>query len=231
MEAPASAQSIPETLDVKKQKDVYKTLQSHFDVIFNAPCRYFPGYPFAWKDGEDRVYIKAIIEHFGDEQQKNLIASCNAMLAKKAGLNRIGTSRILLGLKASKLQRAEGGIQFEVPPPKQPHYHRTPEENVMENLAICNCAQVWKHIKTYPDFTNRCQIRYDIRSFGDTDIKVVYFDAYHGLPIFIMLWLLRKLHVPHDCDLGQVIVTDSNGLPGEDADYHLHFSSGIVNWD
>jgi hypothetical protein len=63
---------------------------------------------------------------------------------------------------------------------------------------------------------------------------VVEFKAYDGLPIFLMLWLLRQLDVGklgEKCGFGQVIIIDHNGLPHEGYDNNLHYSSGIIHWD
>lgn len=232
MEVSDHPKTPPKTLDVEQQVDIYQKLQNHFNVIFNAPCNHFPGYPFTWKDGERDVSITAIIEHFGKEQQDALINSCNKMLAKKGGHLNIGPSYIVSSLKASELQRVEGGIQFEAYPSTS--FTKWPPERVMEEIRISDCADLWKHIKTYSDFINHCQIRYNISPFGGTDIKEVRFKAYAGLPIFLMLWLLRQLDFKREsdkCGFGKVIIVDSNGLPSDGHYHDLHFGSGIIKWE
>ena len=220
------------TLDVEQQKDVYQKLQNHFNVIFNAPCKYFAGYPFKWKDGECDVSITAIIEHFEEEQQDALIACCNKMLMKKGGHGSTSPAFIVSSLKASVLQRYEGGIQFEVNPSTS--FTKWPQERIMEEIKISDHADYWKHVETYSDFINHCQIRYNIKPFGGTDVKEVQFHAYAGLPIFLMLWLLRQLDFEREsnkCGFGKVIVIDRNGLPEDGDDHNLHFSSGLIKWE
>lgn len=219
-------------LHVVQQKDIYQKLQNHFNVIFNAPCKYFPGYPFTWKDGECDVSITAIIEHFGEEQQDALTTSCNKMLAKKGGHLNTGPDYVISSLKASKLQRVEGGIQFESNPSKS--FTKWTAERLMEEIKIGECAYFWTHIDTYSDFVNHCQIRFNVENFGGTDVKKVEFHAYAGLPIFLMLWLLRQLdfEIESDkCGFGKVIIVDRNGLPSDEHCHALHFSSGLIKWE
>jgi len=239
----ANASMPPGALNVRQQKDTYQKLQDHFNVIFNAPCQLFDGYPFQMKDTEGGVTITAIIENFEKEQQDALIKNYNKManrgkyvnegrLFTAPALNNLGSAMITEGLKASKLLRVEGGIQFEVKS-ESPFNHWSPER-LMRHVKESECAKFWTHVETYPDFVRQCQIRYDIRPFGGTDVKIVTFEAYRCLPIFIMLWLLRQLECEErssECGFGKVIIIDTNGLPGNEDDHHLHFSSGLIKWE
>ncbi len=214
------------TLSVEQQKDVYQKLQDHLCVIFSAPCKRFAAYPFKWEEGECDISITAIIEHFGKAQQAALIASCNRMLGKKNSVCR-GVGSMVQFLKACDLKRAEGGIQFEVKP-------QWTEGKLMDEIKSSVCAGLWDDIKTYSDFLIHCQIRFNIKPFGGTDISVVSFRAERGLPIFLMLWLLRQLDyskVSEECGFGQVMVIGRNGLPGDGDDHNLHFSTGFIDWD
>jgi hypothetical protein len=210
-------------LNTQQQKDVYKYLQNHFYVILNAPCKHFEGYPFKWNDGENNVSITAIIENFQSEQQTALIANCNKMLRNSYGRFSADVS-ITKMLSASNLQRDEGGVQFNA---------KASTEHLMDQIKTCACADLWGHVKKYPDFLMHCQIRFDIQPFGGTDINVVKFIARAGVPIVVMLWLLRQLEFYKEseaCGLGKVIVISRNGLPEDGDEHNLHFGSGFINW-
>jgi hypothetical protein len=127
----------PPTLDVAQQKDVYKKLQHHFNVIFNAPCKPFPGYPFTQNGWKHAVSFTAIIEHFEDDQQRALISSYNKTLKKGSFCSSVvtGTASIVGSLQAKKLNRVEGGIQFEASPGSCTAW---PPERVMQELKTYN---------------------------------------------------------------------------------------------
>jgi hypothetical protein len=212
-------------LTAEQQRDTYKTLHSHLYLIFNAPSKNFVNYPFEWNDSECSVSITAIIEHFEETQQAALIKSCNSMLKKD--FSRAVPAFLLKFLKADVLQREEGGIQFEA------NASTTPEL-LMEEIKISECASLWGHVKTYDEFLQLCQVRYNNKPFGSSSVRVVTFSAYHGTPIFIMLWLLRQLDYPkmsEACGFGQVIVTARNGLPSDGDEHNLHYSSGLIDWN
>ena len=224
--------NIPKALDLCQQEDVFRKLNDHMYVIFNAPCSKFPNYPFEWDSAEGNVSITAIIEHFGDEQQASLIRSFNTSL-RSMRFNGGNYNPVSSFLKATVLKRQEGGIQFESNTKETP-------EHFMEHIKRSKCASLWNHVETYTDFLNNCQIRYRNDPFGESGVRMVRFIAYPGVPICLMLWLQRQLcyhKTSEACGFGQVIITHLNGLPSDsksgaaDASHNLHFSSGLITWD
>jgi hypothetical protein len=223
-----TSKSFPQTLNSEQQMDVYQRLQDHLYVIFNAPCKPFESFPFKWKKEDLSVSITAIIEHFEENQQVSLIKSFNSILKMNMSGDYNRYVDVLRHLKASALKRHEGGIQFEVNINSKAEY-------LMEALKVSyfRTSVLWSHIKSYEDFINHCQIRYEQNDpFGNTGARVVTFSAYHGTPIFLMLCLLRQLeHGNEQCGFGQVIVIERNGLPNYGDDYNLHFCSGLIKWN
>jgi hypothetical protein len=223
------------THSAEEQKDIYKKLQGHFHVILHGPCKLFPGYPFTCKGWAREISITAIIEHFGKKQRDALIASCNRMLERQGGHLNTGVSSIVSSLRASDLRRAEGGIQFEADPSTS--FTQWAPERLMEELRTCRCAGLWTHVPAYSDFVGQCQIRYNITPFGESDVKEVRFIPYPGVPIFLMLWLLRQLDFKEpreECGFGHVVIVGVSGLPDweeEEEQHCLHFSSGVIKWD
>lgn len=214
-------------LNPEKQKQVYQMIQNHLGIIFNAPCTKFHDYPFTWKENENSVSITAIIEHFEEEQQQALVDRCNMKLRR----SNFSISRIIWAsecLKARSLRRHGGGIQFKL-------RSDVSDQAFMEILKESDKADLWGHVKSLTDFVDTCQIRFHVKPFGETYAKVVSFKAYHGVPIVIMMWLLRQLegNISNDhYGFGQVIVMQRNGLPDAGSnDYKLHYGSGLIRWE
>jgi hypothetical protein len=104
----------------KEREDVYAKLKSHFTLIGSAPCSYFPGYPFKFKDGAERIVsVSAVIEHFEKEQQAALVKSFKRFFKRANESTRfkcgIFQPALCWMLKASPLLlcSSKGGIQFE----------------------------------------------------------------------------------------------------------------------
>jgi hypothetical protein len=218
--------SLVKTLPKEDQKDIYSKIYDHMYVIFNAPCNKFPNFPFEWHEEEYKISFRATIENFGLEQQNALIARCNTML-KGMRYSNSDTPSVSNYLKASFLQRAEGGIQFESRDDKTP-------ERVMEQIKRCKCAHLWNHVETYIDFINKCQIRFNDQAFGNSSVRIVRFIAHPAVPICLMLWLLRELGYSESrkaCGFGDVIIHRPNGLPSAgDPDHDFHFCCGLIKW-
>jgi hypothetical protein len=214
---------------------LYGKLRDHFDVVFHAPCRYFEGYPFAWTTGRNCVGISAVIEYFDKPQHEALLRNFNESFHPP---RQYGSFPAMCGvssevpwihdLKATPLDRFEGGIQFEVN-----ETLRDKDSFMTINFEESRFKCLYPSVKTYQDFLENCQIRFRRNEpFGRTSARYVTFEAYPGTPIIIMLWLLRLLdHTPEACGFGEVKITDRHGLPTDEINSHcLHFSSGLIRW-
>ena len=223
---------MPSALNPEQQVEVYHKLRDHFKVVMGGPCKEFPGYPFRADWGKGGVSITAVIEHFEEGEQTALVAHFNKWLKglEKGSPTKCGVFQGILPymLRAEKLQRVEGGLQFGA--------KKAFGQRLMDELKLnSECKDLWVHIETYQDFLQSCQIRYTYnRPFGNTSARQVTFTAHQGTPIFLMLYLLRALDYDRtgaECGFGQVILTDRNGLPMDgDEELILHFSSGLVDW-
>ena len=116
-------------MDTDQQVGVYRQLENHFKVVMYAPCNAFPGYPFKvdWTSGQ-HVSITAVIEHFEDKQQEALVIHFNTFL-RSSGSCGIFEGVLPSMLRAAKLERCEGGIQFEV--------KDGDEEHLMDKMGAC----------------------------------------------------------------------------------------------
>lgn len=221
-----SAINGPNTLNPEQQKEVFRMLHSHMYVIFNAPATEFHNYPFQWDMGEGAVTITAIIEHFDKEQQAALIDCLNKAL-EGYRFSSADSASVSTFLKATMLERYEGGIQF-VSNPLFPHI------NVMEKIKRSKCGHLWDHINTYEDFLELGKIKFQNDPFGSSGVSVVRFIAYSGTPLCVMLWLLRQLYcveASDECGFGEVIITQRNGLPFDGDELNLHFNNGLIIWE
>ena len=190
---------------VEEREDIYSKLKSHFTLIGSAPCYNFAGYPFHFRndiqESSYKVSITAVIEHFGEEQQQALVKRFQQFLKRPTSPG-IFQPELCMMLKASTLQRMEGGIQFEAKDAVKP-------ERLMEEIkVISEHRDLWKEVVTYEDFQNLCQIRYRTnKPFGDTTARFVRFGAKEGTPIFLMIYLLMQLDSQKGreaCGFGQV---------------------------
>jgi hypothetical protein len=214
------------TLNLEQQKQTHKLLKDHLHVVFNYPCKSFPGYPFAWKEGESKVYFTAIIEHFEEAQEYALAERCNRKL-RKMNFNDSHQIWALECMTAKYMRRNGGGIQFKA---RSSLY----DKDIHDIIKEVDHANLWGHVKSVRDVLDHCQIRFHVEAFGATDAKVVSFKAYDGVPIVLMMWLLRQLEcrTPRDpYGFGQVIIVHRNGLPDAGDDHDLHFKSGLIFWE
>ena len=218
---------MPIALTVTQQKEYAIKMQEHLTVLMNAPCSYFEGYPYP-DDGPsgsgnfNGVYIQAVIEHFNPSVQNILMERLNHMLC--AGNN--VDSQFHFKMKAVPLQRWEGGFQFLA------------KDGLAEEHFMADCLQIspvknlWAKYDTYEAFSNQCQIRFSMnKQFGNTTVRVVRFEAYEALPLYIMIWLLRELYwreSPTRQLMGEVEVMETNGLPSE-YDWICWYSS-LITW-
>jgi hypothetical protein len=216
----------PRALNPVQQKQANQLIQEHLYIVFNGPCKRFPHYPFAWKESESSVYLTAIIEHFEEDQQHALAQRCNIKLKQ---MNFSGSLPIWASecLKARTLRRHGGGIQFKL-------RSCLSEKDFTEIMREYDRANLWEHVKNLNDLIDHCQIRFHIKPFGQTTAKVVSFKAYSGVPIVLMMWVLRQLECNKSrdlCGFGQVIVIQRNGLPDAGDDHDLHYKSGMIYWE
>ncbi len=219
--------AMPSALTVTQQKEYAIKMQEHLTVLMNAPCSYFEGYPYP-ADGPsgsgkfNGVYIQAVIEHFNPSVQNKLMERLNQMLF--AGNN--VASRFHFKMKAVPLERCEGGFQFMA------------KDELTEEHFMADCLQInpvnnlWAKNDTYGAFFNQCQIRFsENKQFGNTTARVVKFEAYEALPLYIMIWLLRELYLresPTRQLMGEVEVIETNGLPsGYD---WICWHSSLITW-
>jgi hypothetical protein len=218
---------MPIALTVTQQKEYAIKMQEHLAVLMNAPCCYFEGYPYP-ADGPsgsghfNGVYIQAVIENFNASVQNKLMERLNHMLC--AGNN--VDSRFHFKMKAVPLQRCEGGFQFLA-------QDGLAEEHFMADcLRISPVKNLWAKYDTYEAFLNQCQIRFSKnKQFGNTTARVVRFEAYEALPLYIMIWLLRELdwcESPTRQLMGEVEVMETNGLPSG-YDWICWYSS-LITW-
>jgi hypothetical protein len=208
-------------LTPEQQKEYADKMIRHLEVVMNAPCTSFEGYPFS--NNGNSVQIKAVIECFNDNVKNKLMERLNYMLKHGNFVD----SRFHYKLKATKLMRHEGGYQFEAKEEDEEQYLIG---DCLRNSPVSN---LWTKYQTYNDFTNDCQIRFSRdEPFGNTTARVVTFCAYEAVPLYIMLWLYRELlwfGSPTRQCMGRVEIIETDGLPdGED---WICWHSSLITWD
>jgi hypothetical protein len=206
-------------LTPEKQVKYEVKLRTHLYVIYNGPCYKFEGYPFKWDPEKFDVSITAVVENFEQEHQHKLVREFNRMLSKYDSYSNFNGRMI-----ASSLDRVEGGIQFAA---------LKGDIFLDEHVKSKGLANHWAKFETYNDFIQHCQIRFTNNyHFGNTDARVVTFTACHAVPIYTMMWLLHQLDNTTSGVrniLGDVIISNTNGLPP--VDDHLHFGMGLIAWN
>ena len=211
----------------KEQKEIYQRLRSHINIVVNAPCVKFEHFPFKWKEGKNSVGFTAIVEWFSGVQQEDLVKKCNYML-RKIRFN-FNTSNHFANLKAIKTEdHTRQTIKFEA---------KANPDLLMAEIRASTHAHLWSHIQTYEEFKRHCQITYTVNPFGNTeDVSIVDFKAGTAVPIFLMLWIYGELthdsEIIHEADgFGMVMINERNGLPEDNSDdFHLHFTSGMLDY-
>jgi hypothetical protein len=196
----------------KRFRSLSQQLQDHTEWIYMASCKHDIGSPF----GDNGVSITAVIEHFGEDQQKALNTWLNT--------NMSGLSRFMGILQATRLDRVEGGIQF------------TPSNGVKKDDFIADLNGLastdnYPELKSYlhdtseptsTSFFNECQIHFrDHRPFGKTTARTVVFDAFSAVPLCFMIEIKTVLETNwlcRDLGLGEVAITKCKGLPDRYAD-------------
>jgi hypothetical protein len=218
---------MPTALTIVQQKEYALKMREHLEVVMNAPCDYFEGYPFlADETGGptqfNGVYIEAVIERFDEAVKAKLMERLNYMLCVGNNVN----SSFHFKMRAVPLNRVEGGFQLIAE-------DSLPEESFMACcLRMSPVSNLWAKYETYEVFSNQCQIRFSQnKPFGSTTSRVVTFRAYAALPLYVMLWLLRELEwcqSPTRQWMGDVKVTETGGLP--DARDWICWYSSLITW-
>jgi hypothetical protein len=198
----------------KRFRTLSSQLADHTKWIHMASCKKGIGSPF----GDDGVSITAVIEHFGEDQQKALNTWLNT--------NMSGLSRFMGILQATPMDQAEGrGIQF------------TPSDGVEKGYFIAElnndagaedgCLELKSYLSngsepTSTSFFNQCKIRFwQNKRFGKTTARTVVFDAYNAVPLCFMIEIKTVLEsslLCSDLGLGEVAITGYTGLPDQYSD-------------
>ena len=200
----------------KRFRSLSQQLQDHTEWIYMASCKKGIGSPF----GDNGVSITAVIEHFGEDQQKALNTWLNT--------NMSGLSRFMGILQATPMDRAEGrGIQF------------TPSNGVKKDDFIADlnndastkdCLELKSYLydssePTSTSFFNQCKIRFgQNKRFGKTTARTVVFDACNAVPLCFMIeikTILESGWLCSDLGLGEVAITGYTGLPDKYSDHSM----------
>ena len=200
----------------KRLRTLSSELDNHMKWILMASCKPGIGSPF----GDEGVSITAVIEHFGEEQKKALIAWLND--------NTHGAPWFMKNLKATPLDRAEGGIQFKALDGVH-GYEFISDLNSATMRGECLELESYLFYEnaepTFTNFYSACQIRFSInKPFGKTTARKVLFNAYHGVPLCFMIDIQRILESSELCQklgLGEVAITKYKGLPAPYSDHSM----------
>ena len=211
-----------------EQEHIAQRLSAHVAVLLFGPCRSFHRFPFRLcKQGPDRVYVDAIIEHFeGPQQLDTVVDALNRCFLQDTWWRFRSPFQTTAHFEARRLEKEEGGIQLQLRESEGRSW-----EQVRQGLRDYSVA-AWAPIDTYADFLQSAQIRIAHNlPFGETTARLVRFDAGPGVPLFVMVRLLHLLEHPFCLDeeekegrLGAIYVNGVNGLPcsGDAAVYMLH---------
>jgi hypothetical protein len=198
----------------KRFRTLSSELDAHIQWLNVASCREDIGSPFGDEGG---VSITAIIENFGEAQQKALNTWLNTNTRKGWG-------------SMSKLQATPldwvggGGIQFTTSGNKRDFII-----NLGPEYAECNCLDFNYHLDdidpTFGSFFRACTIQFQTNEpFGKSTARRVYFGAGSTLPLFFMIEIKMMLESGKLCQelgLGEVAILGCCGLPNKYSDRRM----------
>jgi hypothetical protein len=212
----------------KKQAGLLKDLNAYMHLLLFSPCKPFKEYPFPIHTESGGVFVEAVIERFGEAQRQQLVKTLHDFLTLDMGwyygvASSFPDMLSALRLSSDATQKMDG-IQIAV---------ATGWDDIE-----CELKMVWDRWSTSEEtFEEESQILFTMdMPFGKTGATMVRFAAKPCVPLFVMVRLLHLLE--HDAwrmmaDVGEVRITDRNGLPHPRMNaeaYGLHAHIGLTRF-
>ena len=212
----------------KKQAGLLKDLNAYMHLLLLSPCKPFKEYPFPIHSESGGVFVEAVIERFGEAQRQQLVKTLYDFLGQDMGWYYGTDSSFPFTLSALRLSsdapHKMDGIQIAT---------ATSWSDIEYELKT-----VWGRWSTSEEtFEEESQILFTMdMPFGKTGAMMVRFAAKPCVPLFVMVRLLHLLENEAwrmTADVGEVRITDRNGLPHPRMNaeaYGLHAHIGLTRF-
>jgi hypothetical protein len=191
-------------------------LDAHIKWINMASCSEGIGSPF----GDDEISITAVIENFGEEQQKALNTWLNTKMRRVSGF--------MSNLQATPMVPIHGsssGIQFTAIRDEKWFISTINHQYERRECLELQCYLYDGADPILEDFLDACQIQFCRNEpFGKTTARKVYFKACPAVPLHFMIEIQTLLGTSELCKelgLGEVFITYHCGLPDPCSDRHM----------